>query len=250
LIIAQQIFQDPAAFQSCKEKMKSFLQIYHDFIQKEMSYLDGFPYCLAELWNPTHGISKLTELLHFSGIYCLQNCNWCEKAKTDDSFKKWNEQQKLQKKYYALGLLVNPKYRNALIYTVQRGQMTIIAHCTGDASCTVFFSLHPELDAFYFEFIHGALIHSLDGERLLRNMRQRTMTNNTAKIGYENRWFRMAKDDMDVDFLSKIDSKQIHSFRLQVKQSSSSTDQLGIIAELENKIKLREQSKKTRTCFG
>jgi len=109
-----------------------------------------------------------------------------------------------------------------------------------------FFSLHPELDAFYFEFIHGALIHSLDGERLLRNMRQRTMSNNISKIGYENRWFRMARDDFDADLLMKIDSKQLATIKNELKQVAlTSVDKLGFVAELQTRISTREKAGKS-----
>ena len=133
--------------------------------------------------------------------------------KSQAVFNKWTPQQKLAKKYYALGLLVHPKYREALIATAKSEQMTILACSADDAITTVFFSLHPELDTFYFEFLHHALIHSLGGKRFLRNMRQRTMTNNTAKIDYENRWFRMAKEDFHVDELEDLDSVYISKIR-------------------------------------
>jgi hypothetical protein len=47
--------------------MKGFLQIYHEYVASHMEYIDAFPYCLAELWNPRTGIEKLRQLLHFSG---------------------------------------------------------------------------------------------------------------------------------------------------------------------------------------
>jgi hypothetical protein len=119
----------------------------------------------------------------------------------------------MQMKYYALGLLINPKYREPLISTAKSGKMVAIAYSSNQDKSSVFFSMHPELDLFYFEFIHGALIHSLDGERLLRNMRQRTKTSNTADIGYENRWFRMAKEDFSVDALKNISPHELLKLR-------------------------------------
>jgi len=139
LTIAQQIFVDPLQLEACKASMKSFLQIYHNYLQKEMMYLDEFPYCLAELWHPTYGMTRLQELLHFSGIFCANNCVWCEKGKENPFFKQWNTDEKLRRKYYALGLLVNPKYRESLKQTAQLGQMTAIAFCGDDNSSSIFF---------------------------------------------------------------------------------------------------------------
>ncbi len=55
-------------FENCVTKMKAYLSIFRSYLQKELSFLDNYPYCLAEFWHLEYGLNRLQEVLHYTGI--------------------------------------------------------------------------------------------------------------------------------------------------------------------------------------
>lgn len=211
---ADLLFKDKIEMNSAIKYIKEYLKVYRDYLQTEMAYLDLFPYKLAEFWNPQYGIENLRATLHLAEIYCLPNCKYCiELNKGNLNWIPWNIKQKLNNCYYALGLLVNPDYRIALIEAANQTSLTaIVRHIQDDDKLephsVTFFSLHPLLDQFYFEYIQLCAIHSLDAERLLARLSVRTLGGHRNSITYENKWFRLSKENDDLLYLKDLSLQQ------------------------------------------
>ncbi len=81
-------------------------------------------------------------------------------------------------------MLVSSHYCSLLIEVAQKDSLVLIS-MQSDADSDPYFypSLHPELDKWYFKHLLPTVVHSMDSERLLRNLRQVSSMPGTTEIG-------------------------------------------------------------------